>query len=400
MIRYLEFALQQDLDSRTRMQQIDISPHQLLRRGCILLATSLELCNDALLLHTNMSTIASTNSIDACAQAIVSRPDMIKELALFVQQALRCLRATPTDEPEHTSKESRLMISRLASLAETPGMSTLLGLVAAETAMEFAEATADPDDHVWAVEVQESVAARETREENDQEHPEEPANSSQKNSLFRWEESIGEWVAPTPAAKKKLHIAPRVEIPMRMLSDSLPCISYPTDRGTPGSDRESASSTTSSPTSMPTKRTFEDVDVSHSPPSKRLRPAPVVVLGAKKASVEATSPISARDHPTVETVTRREILRERSTNLARNAFPVTRQAPKVVIINAHGKPPSQDTVRSYPGHAVRRVHRTMERKRPARPSVPVVSRTSRRHSSEQMVLRSQDSNSDDELSFL
>jgi hypothetical protein len=407
IISYLRFALQRAVDSEIPAQRSDIAPHQLLRRGCVLLAASLVQCNDTLLLDDAKSTMASTPNIDECADVIASRPDMIRELALFVRQAIRCLRKSSVDETEHTSGEIRRMVSQLARIADAPGLSALLGRVAAEAAMEFAEATGDPDEHVWAVEIQETVVTRQNEKERNRvssessETFEGPVESGQTNGLFRWEDSIGEWVAPTPVSKKKPIIAQRAQRPPRMLSSPEPCVPCSTDCSSPGSDcpQDSASSVHSSP-SVATKRTFEDIDIPRLRPSKRPRPTPVVVIDEEKGSPRETSPTPTRLNPTVESTTR--ILRERSINLTRRAAPTTRQARKVevVIFNKKEDSSSKDVVRPIPERVEKQMHRTMERKRPARTS-SFMPRTVERRTSQRTVIHCpHDSDSDDELSFL
>ncbi|KAI2713616.1 hypothetical protein CBS147332_5356 [Penicillium roqueforti] len=400
--RYLHIALQRELDSISVVQRPDNTPHQLLRRGCILLATSLVQCNDEILLN-NHYTMVSTASIDEYAEVIASHSDMIRELALFVHQAFRCLRKKAEDETEHTGGEIRDMISQLVRLADTPALSTLLGRVAAEAAMEFAEATGDPDDHIWAIDVQEAAVKKQRQEETAQRSLEEPEKSSQSTGLFRWEDSIGEWVASTPATKGKPILVQR---PMRMLSSPVPCIASSTDTnsGSPGSDRfqDSVSSLTSSPLPMAAKRTLEDTEVSPTRPRKRQRLTPVVVVDKGENTPQVRSTFSTRYNPTVELVTRRDILRERSTNLTRRMTPATQQARKVevVIVNHKECSPRQPIARPPLERAAKQVHRTVERRRSTRPSVSTMGGIVEPPKPRQKVNPYfQDSDSDDELSF-
>ncbi|KAJ5514103.1 hypothetical protein N7463_003655 [Penicillium fimorum] len=399
---YLHIALQQELESNSVAQRPDNTPHRLLRRGCILLATSLVQCNDKILLDNNHHVMASTVNIDECVEIIASHSDMVRELALFVHQAFRCLRKSTEDETEHTSGEIRDMISHLARLANTSALSAFLGRVAAEAAMVFAEATGDPDDHMWAVDVQEAAVTRQRQEETAQKSSEEPKESSQSTGLFRWEDSIGEWVASTPATKGKPVLVKKTQRPMRMLSSPVPCIASSTDSSSPCSDRsqDSVPSLTSSPLPMATKRTFEDAEASSIRPRKRQRPTPVVVVDRGANSPQIHSPTPTRYNSTVEPVTRRDILRERSTNLTRRTAPATQQARKVevVIINHRESSPCQPTVRPTLERAAKQVHRTVERRRSTRPSVSTM-----RHIVEptprQRVIPCYQDDSDDELSF-
>ncbi|KAJ5384512.1 hypothetical protein N7517_002423 [Penicillium concentricum] len=402
---YLHIALQRELESNSSAQRPDNTPHQLLRRGCILLATSLVQCNDKILSANNHHVMASTASVDECAEIIASHSDMARELALFVHQAFRCLRKSAEDETEHTSGEIRDMISQLARLAYTPALSAFLGRVAAEAAMEFAEATGDPDDHMWAVDVQEAAVRRQRQEETAQKSSVEPEESIQTTGLFRWEDSIGEWVASTPAAKGKPILVQKAQRPMRMLSSPVPCkaSSTDTDSSSRGSDRfqHSVSSLTSSPPPMATKRTFEDAEASSIRPRKRQRPTPVIVVdrGANSPQTRSTTP--TRYNSTVEPVTRRDILLERSTNLTRRMTPATQQARKVevVIINHRESSPCQPTVRPTLERAAKQVHRTVERRRSTRPSVSTMRRIVEPTPRQRVIPCYQDDDSDDELSF-
>lgn len=402
---YLHIALQRELDSNSGPQQANHTPHQLLRRGCILLATSLVKCNDKLLLHNDHYVMASTASVDKCAEIIVSHSDMIRELALFVHQAFRGLKKSAEDETEHISGEIRDMVSQLVQLADTPALSAFLGRVAAEAAMEFAEATGDPDDHMWAVDVQEAAVTRQRQEETAQRSLEETEESSQSTGLFRWEDSIGEWVASTPATKGKPILVQKAQRPMRMLSSPAPCnASTDTDSSSPGPDhfRDTVSSLTSSPPLMATKRTFEDAEVSSIRPRKRQRPAPVVVIDRGGKNPETRSPTPTKYNSTVGPDTRRGILRERSTNLTRQMTSATQRARKVevVIVNHKESSPCQPIVRPTLERAAKQVYRTVERRRSTRPSVSTM-----RHNIEPPIPRQtaipcyQDDDSDDELSF-
>ncbi|KAJ5773993.1 hypothetical protein N7457_008889 [Penicillium paradoxum] len=406
LIRYLYIALQRHMDPSSIAQRPHTTPHELLRRGCILLATSLVQCNDALLSENTQYLMASTDGVDECADAIASRPDMIKELALFMQQAFRCLKGGAEGEPDRTTGEIRDMVSQLVRLADTPGLSAFLGRSAAEAAMIFAEATADPDDHMWAADVQETVVTRQSQQETDQGSLEEgPEGVSQKKGLFRWEDSIGEWVACTPVSKGKPIIAQKAQRPARMLSSPAPCVPCSTDSASssPWSDRfqDSTSSLTSSPPQMAAKRTFEDIDASSIRPRKRQRPTPVVIVGRDQNSPQRHSPTPTRFNSTVEPVTRRDILRERSTNLARRTAAPSRQANKVevVIINNKETAPCQRTVRPVLERVTKQAHRTMERRRSTRISVSSMRQRTESSVPRAVIPCSQDGDSDDELSF-
>ncbi|CAG7917470.1 unnamed protein product [Penicillium olsonii] len=403
VIDYLYFVLQQYANPEIMGSQDALTYHQLLRRGCILVAASLVQCSNNTVFEKEQATLASTTSVDKFASSIAARPDIIKELAYLLQQSFRCLNVKGGGL--RTSKDIRQMVSQFASIAETPGMSIFLGNIATEVAMFFAEVTADPDDHVWAVEMQEMVTKKQAQLESDGEAPENAAGSSQNNGLFRWEDSIGEWVETTPATKKTVHLAQKGRAPMRIPSSPAPSIPCSTASSSPepGPCQDSASSVASSPAPArapsPVKRSLQDIDVSQIQPKKRRR-HPVVVCDHAEVRSRETSSASTPLGSRAESATHREILRERSTNLERRIVPTTRLVPKVVIINSEATRPSQRPAQRSPERGEKRIHRTLDRRRSARHSVVPPNVVRRRSSDQPVIPCSQDSGSDDELSFL
>ena len=410
IIRSITLALQRDMDLKPLSQRRpELTRHQLLRRGCILLGTSIVQCNDALLSDDTTYMIPSTTSIDECARSIVSRTDMIKEMALFVKQAFRCFKTGTETEHDRVSEVIRCMIYQLSRPADRPGLSSFLGQVAAESAMVFAEATDDPEDHVWAIEAQETVVTIQSQKEpeEDSEEDSEFEEPAQSRGLFRWEESIDEWVACTPATKAKPILVQKSSRPsMSMLSSPVRSIPCSEDSNSSGTDSfaESISSVTSSPSSVAAplpvapKRTFEDTDSMLSP-RKRQRPTPFIVLDNEESSEQRWSPSPNRYNFTVEPVSRRMALRERRNVNMR--MPSAKQGNKVevVIINDRETRTRQDVPRPALERGEKQIHRTVERRRPARPPIPPLSRIVRRPTS-QPVIPSHDEDSDDELSFL
>ncbi|KAJ6033689.1 hypothetical protein N7499_009965 [Penicillium canescens] len=411
IIRYITLALQRDMDLKPLSQRPDLTPHQLLRRGCILLGTSIVQCNDTILSDDTPYMIPSTTSIDECARTIVSRTDMIKEMAFFVKQAFRCFKTGTETEHDRVSEDIRCMIYQLSRLADRPGLSSFLGQVAAESAMVFAEATDDPEDHVWAIGAQETVVTIQSQKESEEgsEENSEFEESTQNRSLFRWEESIDEWVACTPVTKAKPILVQKSSRPfMRMLSSPVHCIPCSEDSSSSSTDSfaDYISSVTSSPSSvaaplpMAPKRTFEDTDSVQLPPRKRQRPAPFIVFDNEESSEQRWSPSPNRYNFTVEPVSRRMALRERRNVNMR--MPPAKQGNKVevVIINNRETRTRQDAPRPALERGEKQIHRTVERRRPARSPIPPLSRSVRRPTSQPVIPCSQDEDSDDELSFL
>ncbi|KAJ5293794.1 hypothetical protein PENANT_c002G09835 [Penicillium antarcticum] len=417
LISYIMLALQRDMDLNPLCQRPNLTPHQLLRRGCILLGTSIAQCNDALLSDDTTYKIPSTTSVDECARSIASRTDMIKEMALFVRQAFRGLKTGTETERDPVSEDVRRMIDQLSRLADTPGLSSLLGQVAAESAMIFAEATDDPEDLVWAIEAQETVVKiqtqKEPKPEEDSEQDSELEELAQSKSLFRWEESIGEWVARTPTSKPKPRpiLVQKSSRPFaRMLSSPGPCIPGTDDSSSSADDslEDSISSVISSPSSVAVplpvapKRTFEDTDSVQFPPRKRQRPTPVIVFENEKSSAQRRSPSPNRYNSTVEPVSRREALRERRNVNMRMSPAKQGNKVEVVVVNNRETRTRQDTTRPALERGERQIHRTMQRQRPARspsPS-PAMPKIGGRRISQFVIPWSQEEESDDELSFL
>jgi hypothetical protein len=428
IIRHIIFSLQRDMDLRPLSHRPDLTPHQLLRRGCILLGTSIVQCNDALLSDDDTYTIPSTTSIDEYARNIVSRTDMIKEMALFVKQAFRCFKTGAETPRDRVSEDIRRMIYQLSRLADRPGLSSFLGQVAAESAMVFAEATDDPEDHVWAIEAQEAVVtmqnqkgpkdefsedSEEDYEESSGETPDKDSGSeapTQNRSLFRWEEIIGEWVARTPVTKaKRILVQKSSRSFTQMLSSPVSCIPGSEDSSSPDDDSvaDYISSVTSSPSSVAAplpvapKRTIEDTESEDLPPRKRQRPTPVIVLDNEKSSTQRRSPSPNRSTSTVESVSRREVLRERRNVNMRMAPAKQGSKVEVVVINNRETRTRQDVPLPALERGTRQIHRTVERRRPARSpiTVPAMPKPVERRLS-QRVIPCFLEESDDELSFL
>lgn len=423
IINYLCFVLEKDVEMQPLSHVSTLTSHQLLRRGGIILADCLLQCNDAILNGDHQHSVSSTPVLERYSEALASRLGLVKELALFVRQAFRCFGSTSDDERLYMGQEVRRMVSRLPGITDAPALSTLLGRVAVEAAMEFAESTGEPDDHVWAVEVQETVISLLGGKESSPEYLDESEEQGRQNGCFRWEESIGEWVARSPAVKlKPLPIAVTRGRPS-LTSRPIPCIPCSTDSSSPESDHESdhesdrfmetPSSLTSSPPSARLKRTVECTDSSPLQAAKRRRPAPVVVenqeRNSKRQSGLSYTTVASRSASLEPVPSQRRVLRELSSRIATKqaASSTSKPATKVEVVIFNKKEPetSETAVQSASEPELelveKQIHRAVERRRSGRPRISVlpsrVPRVVTRRKS--IVIPCSDEDSDDELSF-
>ncbi|KAJ5103456.1 hypothetical protein N7532_003985 [Penicillium argentinense] len=284
-----------ELNSRSSTTE-GFTKHQLIRRGCILLADCLVKCNDAILARDEELILAAAPEVEELSGNL-SAPELVKDMSSFVRRSLRYFggatlgsgQATSDQAPPERrledqsleerdpylqwlknlerSRETRRMISRLAHLADaahTPKFFTLVTKVAVEAAMQFAEETHDQDDHDWAIEVQEAVIELQRQKDT---------NLDTTNDSFRYEESIGEWVARTPATKQ--NAGPKVIIRGRRSMAAMPPCS--SNSSSPESESSANPSRSQTPSSSPTtpsqtgkERRVEAVDDSPIRPAKRM----------------------------------------------------------------------------------------------------------------------------------
>lgn len=408
IINYLSFTLEKDMASRPMSHLINLTPHQLFRRGCILLANCLLQCNDAALAGDSPCVMVSNPKLDKHCDMLASRADLVKELALFVRHAFRYFGSATDNEHLYTAQEIRRIISQFPRLAHASSLSALLSQVAIESAMGFAEGTGEPDDHVWAVEIQETVIALQNGRESSPESTDESDEQGPRRG-YRWEESIGEWVARTPAAKP--NPMPSV-IVRRRTSAALPmlCIPCSTDSSSPDSDQfeAPASSLTSSPSSAGTKRNSTENDSSPLRPVRRQRSAREFVIahseerscGARSSSTD----IDIRSPSLGPVPHRRRILRDVSNrnNFAR-ASPTSLKRPstiEVVIVNKRQARTSEQPSQSSSEPREKRIQRTVERQRPGRHHIDIPAVTVRPATQRRSIIPCSEDDSDDELSFI
>ncbi|KAL4764388.1 uncharacterized protein BDW70DRAFT_171270 [Aspergillus foveolatus] len=197
MVGDLAFTVQRAVGNEPILE-LEQAAFRPLRRGYVLLADCTLQCGQSGTPEViYQCDPGSRRNIESFFKASASRQDVVRELARFVSQVFHHFGHTQDQGLVRTPYQIRVRVSQLAQLTSTTGVALLLGKVAAETAMELAEKTLDTDDHTWAVELQETVALSQQGEASQQL----PSNSHPITSLYRWEDTIGEWVARTPAAR-------------------------------------------------------------------------------------------------------------------------------------------------------------------------------------------------------
>lgn len=200
MITRLSTAVQQDIELRCSDSKSEFTALQSTRCSYILLGEYLCLGegfgNDARI-HPGNSSLLS--NFDSFIQTMSNRKDLLGELSGLVGQVVTCCgRAQGTDGFDELKGFSQILTSD--NVDPYTSLKLLLGKIAVESTMNFAESTQHPDHHEWATHIQTEVAAYNLDQDisGDAECPT-PSPSTLKTG-FRWEDSIGEWVAKTPAA--------------------------------------------------------------------------------------------------------------------------------------------------------------------------------------------------------
>ena len=276
---HLAFTVEQVIEMQPSSHESDIHS---LRRGCALLGECLLRCGEMDSSETDYWNRKVSN-MGTFYLSLASRQDVVKELAILARQVFRCCeRVHRGNDQPGTSSEVRAKVVQLVERSSERSLSTFLGKVAAETAMQLAEITLEPDDHVWAVEIQERVLDRQQQQQK------QPASKTflahghlddfeDSPGLYRWEESIEEWVARTPVTKTKIK---PVDQQIKAVGESAvnspsSCSSSSTSRvsASPASSEYSATSVTSSAPSLPAKRACPGREGRGARSTKRLRSA-------------------------------------------------------------------------------------------------------------------------------
>ncbi|KAL4991363.1 hypothetical protein BDW68DRAFT_152570 [Aspergillus falconensis] len=249
MVGDLAFIVQRAVGSESMILELEQPTFRPLRRGYVLLADCTLQCGQGVtpgvIYHSES---ISRRNIESFFKASASRQDVVRELARLVSQVFHHSGHRQDQGSVRTPKEIRAKVSQLAQLTSTTGVALLLGKVAAETAMELAEKTLDTDDHTWAVKIQETVASSQQGEASQQS----PSTTQPYASLYRWEDSIGEWVARTPAARPR-SVTTAVAVKTRLRNRGWPQLFACSTSSSPTSSicsNRSVSSVTSSASSL------------------------------------------------------------------------------------------------------------------------------------------------------
>lgn len=279
------FHVQQEIEMyylSDSMAELLSTPSYALRRSSILLGESLAQCNSSHY-QQQLSTPTPGNNVRTFYQTVSSRSDIIKELADLARQVFSCtqrVRRTVVDQPG-TPVDVRDRVVQLTEMSNQRCLTLFLGRVAAETAMQMAESTVDPDDHVWAVEVQERVAARQaclqelsgdTGATGSDDDRRDNGSADEGRGLYRWEESIEEWVAATPVTKvrtKKRLVIER-SVGGHASNSSRASNSQSPSRASSTPEHTMSSVTSSASSCLPLKRSYPEPAQSA---KKRRRPA-------------------------------------------------------------------------------------------------------------------------------
>ncbi|PLB52938.1 hypothetical protein P170DRAFT_379225 [Aspergillus steynii IBT 23096] len=265
----LAFAIQRDIEMKLSPQGAQGPTFRSLRRASVLLGDYMLGCGEESSEAVGDCASTPRRNLELFFQSLAAQHDTVKELAELVRQVFHCCGQVRKGDKSRTPREVRSRVSQLARSTNGNGVPLLLGKVAAETAMGLAETTLDPDDHVWAMEVQEQVV---TSQHNLEAPRLETSRRTGGSGLYRWEDGIGEWVASTPAPKPKAHVDMRSKR-VELRSQQPPTKACSTSSTSPSStnSRKAASSITSSAPSITTKRTWTPADRSNPRSPKRLR---------------------------------------------------------------------------------------------------------------------------------
>ncbi|OJJ00452.1 hypothetical protein ASPVEDRAFT_39935 [Aspergillus versicolor CBS 583.65] len=420
MVNYLAFTVQQAVENEAVTHDLGQQVFQPLRRGYVLLADCTLQCGGSvtaeIIYHSES---VSRRNIESFFRALASRENVVRDLARLVSQVFHHSGSAHDRSSVRTPREIRARVSQLAHLTSATGVIFLLGKVAVEVAMAHAEGTLHPDDHIWAVEIQETVASFLEDDGFQQSH----SSSQEYTSLYRWEDSIGEWVARTPAAKPRVvttNIATRPQLRRRGRPRIIACSTSSSSASSICSEKSVSSATSSAP-SVPKKRPCTS-QYSDPRPFKKAYNTRYAERGwgkegdwtnspdyspCQSSSEAGHAPVAARTRTAVKDELRQTSADQQGTTRSRRAgnTPVGPiPAIEVVIINKN----SRDS-----GYEAAPKDHTKPIKRPARHS-SIIPRASskysdRRRSAPAPIIRrrtaaaipcSQDDDSDDELSFL
>ncbi|GAD96709.1 hypothetical protein AOR_1_1110154 [Paecilomyces variotii No. 5] len=252
----LALTVKREVELRQPSNKNAIPTWQLLRRGSILVGDYLIQCSRCNFSEPIAETeTAMTSRLDSFIRCLAGQREVVKEMSFLTQQVIHCCERAISDHGRYTRYVDS-MFSCFAPTSSRSSLSSFLGKIAVEVAMDLAERSQDSEDHTRAADLQERLARCHTDTQlasqklPDELHPRIP---------YRWEESIGEWVASTPCPKIKSSQGISASKPLVVLNRGLSPSPLPSSVESYSSLAESETSVTSSPPSS-LKRNLEEDD--------------------------------------------------------------------------------------------------------------------------------------------
>ncbi|OJD25874.1 hypothetical protein ACJ73_02748 [Blastomyces percursus] len=172
---------------------------ELLRVGHILMADYILKCSWENAKKEGPGATKLLSTFEYFTRIFKSRKDLTTSLSTFVTQVSQCCgRALSEDGFTHLEIFTNALIED--NLQPYPALKALLGKVAVDAALNFAESTLHPDHHSWAAHIQAKAAKHSNGPFGyDEIIPLTPSLALSKTGYI-WEESIGEWIAAAPAS--------------------------------------------------------------------------------------------------------------------------------------------------------------------------------------------------------
>ena len=261
----LAIAVQREIGLRPFFQENKIFAFHSLRRGYVLLGTYLLQCGHSpVLAAAEYSTDPTlTDNLEPFFQWLASQEECVKELASLVGQVVRCCKRGNEREQSLMSQHLCANLTKFG-LYEMMNLSLFLGKVAVEVAMDFAQSSQDPEDHAWAADLQEKVAGYRRQYAVLNKVGSGFQRMERNTRPFRWEESISEWVASTPALGMKTLLPLECLKPVVLIPKKSPShaeLSSSSDDLASSLSGDEASSVTSFVPSLSLKRASTDDDL-------------------------------------------------------------------------------------------------------------------------------------------
>ncbi|KAL1973976.1 hypothetical protein VTN31DRAFT_5536 [Thermomyces dupontii] len=277
MMRFLDRmadVIQKNLRLDLCQSEEDIPPPHMQRRGYVFVGHYLMRCGrDRRKLFDAGCNAILMDHLEPFFGMVCQAPSMVREISTVAVDVIRCCEKGERDQ----CRRARHLCSALIKFydLDLKNIALFLGKIAVEVALESAETSQDPEDHAWAADIQEILQNEQKRlAQRESGHIKTPSTDLSLQP-FRWEESIGEWIAKTPLdqtknAQRRKIMKPMVVIPMRRHSATSSTI---TDKSASSSvdGASSISSLDSSPPRSSVRRVRFDDGHEGPPLRKRVR---------------------------------------------------------------------------------------------------------------------------------